>query len=318
MKENGVDNPEETNQATNKKKGNRQLVIGIVGVVSVSLLIFMVFGVSAIKKNKIIKQADAFIAMERFEDGIAIYDNILSDDYSNDIMAKRDAAIELMESDENFKKGLEAFEDENINKAIKYLSKVPKSDKKRYEKALAELKDIEEATIMEVDELIESEDLDKAIKIVNTYLKAAPDNIKMQNAKDSINAKYTEAEKQAKAEEEDRKNKETEAITAAKNAEAEAINTSKNAEISQRKRDEIQSTANNIIGSYKSIIAKEANLREAPTLKSRVLVTLSRGTNVYIHDTQIESSDRIWCLVNVEGYSESGWISYNTMNYTMQ
>ncbi len=297
-------------------KENKKTLIIVAGVVTVSLLVLIAFGIPAIKKGKAIKRADAFIAMGKYEDGIAIYDNILSNKYSEEIMAKRDAAMELSELDENLKKGLEAFEDDDINKAVKYLSKVPKSDEKRYKKAKEVLHDIEDTVLAELEELIESDDLVQATKIVNDYLKVSPKSVKMQNAKDSIEAKIASAKKQIETEEQERKKSEQDL----KNKETEAVIASKNAEISQRKMDDARFIANNLQGSYKSIIAAKANLRSAPTLNSKVITTLSRGTNVYIYNTQIESVDRIWCQVMVEGsgYSDSGWISYNTMNYNIQ
>lgn len=297
-------------------KENKNILIIVAAVVSISLLIFLAFGVPVIKKGNAIKRADTFIAMGKYDDGIAIYDNILGNKYSEEIMAKRNAAIELAELEENLKKGLEAFEDDDINKAVKYLSKVPKSDEKRYNKAREILQDIENTMLAEVEELIENDDLNQATKMVNEYLKISPKSKKMQNVKDSIDAKLTSAKKQLEMEEQERKKQEQDL----KNKETEAVIASKNAEVAQRKMDETKNIANNLQGSYKSIIAKEANLRNAPTLKSKIITVIPRGTNVYIYNTQIESVDRIWCqvMVDVNGYPEEGWISYNTMNYNIQ
>lgn len=300
-----------------RKQINKKAIMGVVGLVLVLVIIFGGVRISIAKRNKEIQRADNFVAMGNYQNAISIYDNALNKKYSDDLLAKRDRALELMESQENLRAGLEAYEEDDIVRAIKLLSKVSAEDEKSYEQASSELANIEEYALVDIEELIEKDQLDQAEVLVNTYLKAWPKNVKMKNAKDEIQAKHIEAKKQAENEENDRKNKESEAVVAAKQAEADAITESKNIEKSKAKREEVESTASGIIGSYKSIISDQANLRSAPTLNSKVLTTLSKGTNVYIYDTQVESSERIWCLVEVLDYHISGWISYNTMNYTI-
>lgn len=309
MRKDELESLEETNQEDNGKGKGKKVIIGVVGILSAFLIITMVFGISYLNREKAIKQADGLIAIEKYDDGIALYDNLLSKKYSLSIMNKRNEAVKLMESDENLKMGLEAYEEDDINRAVRYLLKVPKDDMKRYEVALEELTNIEEIILMDISQLMEDGNLDEAREIANNYLKVDSKNVKVQNLKDSIDAKKAEAEKQTQME---KQSQEEEAIAAAKQAEEEAIAAKKNAEA--------RATANSIIGTYRTIIATNANLRDAPSLKSGVVTVLPRGTYVYIHDTQTETADRIWCHVSTEeyGYTEYGWISYNTLNYEIQ
>lgn len=284
---------------------NKKVIIAVTSAASLVLIVSIIFGASIFKENKIIKQADSLISIEKYEDAIALYENLLSKKYIPALVTKRDSAMELMESNENFEKGIEAFDDDDKRNAIKYFSRIPESDKKKYEEATEKLSDLEEVTIMEIEDLIESGNLDEANKIVNEHLKLSPDSIDMKNAKETIASKYTEDENEAKAEEQAQKNQEI--------AQADAAN---NEAANRKKKEDAQSIANHLMGSYKTIISEEANLRDAPTLKSNVYYTVPRGTEVYISDTQIESSDRIWCQVSTD-YG-TGWISYNTMNYKIQ
>lgn len=223
-------------------------------------------------------------------------------------MIKRDAAIEFMESKEDYEKGISAAEDGDTAKAIKYLSKVPKKDQKRYKKAVEELEDIEEVMALEVQDIIDKGELSEAKKIVNTYLKIVPNSVKMKIKMDNIHAKNTEAEKRIKAAEQAQKNKEAEALVEVKKFE----------EI-QNKNNEAANTASSLVGTYKSVVSEVGNLRDAPSLKGNLLAALPRGTNVYIHDTQVESPTLIWCLVEPQGYYRGvGWLSYNTMNYRLK
>lgn len=236
---------------------NKKILITIAGI---ALVVVFIFGLTTFKRNKTIQQADSLISIERYEEGIVIYDNLLSKKYIPQLITKRESAVQLMESKEIFEKGVKAFDDNDSKNAIKYLSKVSENDNKRYKEAEDKLKDLEELTDIKVDELIEKNKIDKA------------------------------------------------------NAEKQSQQNQKVANV--RKKDEAQSIASNLRKSYRSIISEGANLRDAPTIKSNVYNTVPRGSEVYIIDTQIESSDRIWCRVDTD-YG-SGWISYNTMNYTIQ
>lgn len=308
-----------------KKPINKKLWIGVAIIVLASLLIFTSVVVPKRNKNKTMEQADSLIAMGKFEEGISIYEKMINEEYSDEIMNKRTAAIELMESEENLKKGLEAYEDGDLNKAIKFLSKVPESDRERYKKAEDELENIEEDTLMEIDELIAKGSFEEAEKVADTYLKASPKNKNIQNAKDGIIARRTEVKKQEEIQEQERIAQEEKSlsqeqarIAADKKREEEKAAAARKEETSKSNKEATQKTADSIMGSYKSIVSKQANLRAAPTLDSKIVTTLKRGDIVYIGDTQVESADRIWCLVYVDEDGSSGWVSYNTMNYTIQ
>lgn len=305
----------EEDQVKKKKGINKKIFIPVVSAASLVLIVLLIFGVSAFKRNKTISQADSLISIEKYEDGIAIYDQLLSNKYIPALVAKRDAAMELMESDENFEKGMEAFDDDDKKNAVKYLSKVPKTDKKKYKEAQEKLNDLEDVTAMEVEELIDGGNLDEASKMLNQYLKLFPDNTDLQNAKDTIASKHTESENEAKAEEENQKDQEIAAANAAANAAKAQADKANSEAASRRKINDADVIANNLRGSNRTITSKQANLRDAPAINSNVYATVPQGTQVYISHTQVESSSRIWCKVSTS-YG-SGWISYNTMNYTI-
>ena len=295
-----------------KKDVSKKTLIILSSVAVVFLLVAGVFANSYVKKSQTIKTADAFISMDKFDEGIAIYENILTSGAVPAIILKRDSAIELMDSKENYDKGITAFDNDNIGKAVKHLSKVPKSDVKRFKEASDKLSEIEDTASVLVEELINSGDLDGASKLVNDYLKSSPDSESMQNAKDTIATRRTESENQAKAEE----SKAKEAEQSKKDADAAAQKKAANSAASENKKSEARTIARNIIGTYKPILTSEANLRIAPSLNSDIILKIPRGEDVYIHDTQLESSNRIWCRVSVD-YGYEGWVSYNTMNYSM-
>ncbi|PIC95337.1 hypothetical protein CSV69_12085 [Sporosarcina sp. P26b] len=310
--------------STNAKSNKNKIILTIlsVAVIAVSVFLFTV-----IKDNKTIKQADSLVAIGKYENGIAIYDTVLTKKYSDDVMAKRENAIELMEANENYERGMESLDHNDRYKALKYFSKVPENDTKLYEKATTELQDIEDVTAAEIEELIGDQEFDEAHDIVNAYLKAAPGSARISNLKDTLLAIEKDVTKKnavAKAEEDQKiaqakseEEKQAKAIEDEKRKqEAIAIASAKSKETGKWELEQARITGANLVNKTLYTTSKIANLRDAPTLGGNVGIVLYKGTEVYILETHVESASRTWCKVRAytnEG-SYVGWISYNTMN----
>lgn len=310
--------------STNAKSNKNKIILTIlsVAVIAVSVFLFTV-----IKDNKTIKQADSLVAIGKYENGIAIYDTMLTKKYSDDVMAKRENAIELMEANENYERGMESLDHNDRYKALKYFSKVPENDTKLYEKATTELQDIEDVTAAEIEELIGDQEFDEAHDIVNAYLKAAPGSARISNLKDTLLAIEKDVTKKnavAKAEEDQKiaqanseEEKQAKAIEDEKRKqEAIAIASAKSKETGKWELEQARITGANLVNKTLYTTSKIANLRDAPTLGGNVGIVLYKGTEVYILETHVESASRTWCKVRAytnEG-SYVGWISYNTMN----
>ncbi|WP_099190622.1 hypothetical protein [Tepidibacter mesophilus] len=154
----------------------------------VTAIIFLVlagtlgsYGVSTFKKTKALEQADALVSMEKYKDGIIMYENILSKKYNKVIADKRDLAIELMESKENYKKAMEFFDAGEYQKAITFFSRISKNDKKRYGETSKTLSSIEENIFQEIKDEFELGNEKEAIDRLNEYLKAVPTSVEAKN-----------------------------------------------------------------------------------------------------------------------------------------
>lgn len=81
-----------------------------------------------------------------------------------------------------------------------------------------------------------------------------------------------------------------------------------------------QNIANNLPGTMQTVVSERGNLRAAPSLNAQLIIALPRGTDIYILRTKVESADRIWCEVELthNGVYYTGWLSYNTMNYSIK
>ncbi|WFD10534.1 SH3 domain-containing protein [Tepidibacter hydrothermalis] len=254
------------------------------------------YGVSTFKKTKALEQADALVSMEKYKDGIIIYENMLSKKYNKAVADKRDLAIELMESKENYKEAMELFDAGEYQKSIRFFSRISKNDKKRYGETTKTLKGIEENIFQEIRDEFEVGNQDDAIDRLNNYIKAVPTSVEAKNLKDELKFSIKEA----------KKNQEMKMEEAKKRAEEE------------EQLNEIACTAYNVEDTYQTIIAKNANLRVAPKLDADVITTIPEGSECYVMETKVENSERFWCKVQCyDSYGESrtGWVSYNTMNY---
>ncbi|AHM57530.1 hypothetical protein EAL2_808p00230 (plasmid) [Peptoclostridium acidaminophilum DSM 3953] len=270
--------------------------IAIIAVVSFVVLIVGVFGFGVIQRMKTVEQANALVSMEKYKDGIAMYEKLLSKNYDKAVADRRDRAIELMESKANYEKALEFCEKEDYKKAIACFLKVSKNDKKRYSETSEQMNAIEEQIIAQIKDEFEYGDDVYAMDMLNDYLKAVPNSTAAKNLKDDL--RFAKEEEKAKQEQE---------FAEAERQAAE-----------EEKASEASYTAYNVSGTYQTIIAKNANLRVAPKLDAAVITTVPQGSECYVYETKIETAERIWCQVEyMDDYGEYyvGWVSYNTMNY---
>ncbi|ARF16666.1 SH3 domain-containing protein [Sporosarcina ureae] len=308
---------EKRSDSSKKTRGNKKIIV--ISVLSVVVLVVSVFLFMTIKDNRMVKKADSLVAIGKFDNGIAIYDHLLTANYSDRVMEKRERALELKEANEQYELGMESLDTNDRYKAIKHFSKIPDNRDELFQKATKELENIEEASTLEIEELMENRDFEAAYEMVNNYLRVAPASSNMKDLKDTLIATEKdmkkkdalakeEEEEQAKAIEDEKRSQEAKAAAAAKNKEIELL-----------KLERARIAASNVLYTYQTVVTSSGNLRAAPTLNGKVLVALPRGTEVYIVDTQVESTERTWCKVEVElhGSYYTGWISYNTMNYSL-
>lgn len=278
----------------------------IIMIIAISLAFLIVvgtlgvYGLNAHKRNKLLKQADALVAMEKYEDGINIYEQILSNKYINSIADKRDSAIKLMESKENYAKAMELFDADDYKGAIKFFLRVSKNDKKRYEQTLQQLNGIEETIFEEIRQDFESGNQNDALDRLNDYIKVVPTSVDAKNLKDELKVSIEEGKEKEEVQKEQAKKQ-----------------VKKQAQV-EKALSNTQQQAYAVKNTFQTVVAKNANLRVAPKIGADVLTIIPQGSECYVFETKVESADRFWC--KVEYYDDMGryyvgWISYNTMNY---
>ena len=73
-----------------------------------------------------------------------------------------------------------------------------------------------------------------------------------------------------------------------------------------------------LLHTYRNVATDKANLRNEPSVDSDIIKVLDKGTELYVLETKIEQSERIWCYVEVKNAISQenlrGWISNKTLN----
>lgn len=248
------------------------------------------FGFRYYQVDSLQKKAQACISLGDYEGAIKIYDAIIQQTGKVQHIEEKKQIEQLMASDKAFVEGQKAAEKGDTIAAIENLSNVIEQDEKNYEVAKKKMAEIGKQYLSLVNQEVENNNYDRAIELINTYLKALPESETAMKLKSSILQKkevYEKAEQEREAEE-------------------------------QRIRELID-TASNLIGTTQTVVTVEANVRSAPRKGKNIVDVIKQGTEVYIIDTKVEDNEIIWCKVRYDdfyyfGYKE-GWISYKTMNY---
>lgn len=275
------------------------------GILLISVLIFLLviggsfFGYRYFHFLKMEQQADLYKSMGEYEKAIEIYNQLIDKTHKVVYVEQKKQAEELIASRDAFEEGMEAAEQEDITLALKLLSKVPEQDEERYEEASKKMQVLGKQYLADVNQEMQNGNFDYALGMIEEYQKILPDSKTAKDLKVKIIQKKTEYENQQLAQ-----------------AEARKAESDKKVRLTETKID-----AQNIIGTYQTVVTAEANIRSAPRIGDNIIAKLYQGAELYILDTKVESASRIWCKVRFYdswyGDYYEGWVSYNTMNYSL-
>lgn len=249
--------------------------------------------------SKIKEQAELYKSMGEYEKALEVYNQLIDKTHKVVYVEQKKQIEELIVSQDNFEKGMKAAEEEDITLALKLLSKVSERDKERYEEASKKMQILGKQYLADVDKELQSGNFDYASELIEDYQKILPDSKTAKELKMQIIEKKTAYENQKVAQ------------AAAQKAESD-----KKVRLTETKID-----AEKIIGTFQTVVTEEANIRSAPRIGDNIIAKLKQGAELYILDTKVESASRIWCKVRFYDpwYSDyyEGWVSYNTMNYSL-
>lgn len=272
----------------NKKK----ILIIVSVVITVCILIFAgIFLKNKLEISSLQKKAQSLVEMEDYDEALKIYSDLYTKTGNVKFKSDRNQVALKKEVKDTLKDAKEQEQKGDLVKAIVIYKMVPKEDNKNYQFASTQINSLKNDVIRKANSLIASGNNSEASTLLSDYISVIPDD---KNA--------VELYKKASG----KSDKEVEKVVVQKNVPVIISDNSGGGGSSAN------DTARAITNTYQYITSGEANVRSAPSKGAAVVGTVSRGDQVYIYDTYVESEKRIWCK------TELGWISYDTMNNTIR
>ncbi len=265
-------------------------------VIALGLILFLGFNF-AIRffNSRSLNNADTFLKNGEYQKALEAYENISKNDTSGKIEIQIEHTKKLINSDNSYKEGNNLILQGRYLEALRYFKNVIAEDSKNYSAAEESILDIENIIINKSENLIKEKKPKEALAILDKLLSYMPESASALKLKNSI--EENSASNLDKNQKEDFE----------KNLEKED-------------RSEMTEKAKNLLHSYQKVISQKANLREKPDVSSKVITVLSQGSDLYIKDTKIEGSERIWAEVEaIDKESKkayTGWISNKVMEQT--
>lgn len=265
-------------------------------VVAVIVLLFVCFfGFKMYQTSAEVKKAEKLVQIGNYDEAEAIYSNLYMKTGDSKYNTEREKVGVLKENKNHIKDAKSSFESDSYADAIAEYKKIDESDKESYKIAQEGIEEATNKAIYAIEKSIKDGDTYTAKSQYDDLDKVMSGDPRLKKLEDKLNSK----EKNTTA------NGQTIIF---KTAGIDNIS-----DDSMKRR--VESYSNGIIGTYQSVTAGEANIRTGPSKGSSIITSISRGSTVYVEDIYVESSERIWCKITYGG--REGWISYNTMNYTI-
>lgn len=268
------------------------IIAGIV-ILVIALIVGVFFLKKKIEVSSLEKKAQSLVEMEDYDEALKVYSDLYTKTGDIKYKSSKNQIAIKKEAKDTIKDAKEQEQNGNLVKAIVLYKMILKEDEKNYQYASSQIDSLKNEIIRKASSLIDSGNNSEASSILSDYISVVPDDKKAIELYKKVSGKS---------------DKEVEKVIVEKNVPVVISDNNSNSS----KPSVAYKTANAITNTWQYITSKEANIRSNPSKNSSVVGTLSRGDEVYIEDTYVESESRIWCK------TDFGWISYNTMNNTIK
>lgn len=266
----------------------------------VGLLIVIALGLvlnrhlSVIKLKRDLAVGDKYFSSGKYEEALPIYERLLGEGLNLNIAQKIEDTKNLIKSKKYFALGETLAGEEDYLNAIKNYKLVVKEDKSNFKVAQDKISEYEKILMDDIRIEYSYGNKDKALKTLNKYIEIVPESTSASKLKTELqNSKPLDEE--------------------VKDTENSEDSVAKGEEVTETDRASMTEKANNLLHSYQKVFVNQANLRSEPGLDSKVVTQLPLGADVYVSETSIEGTERVWCKVEVKnpdtGEIYNGWIS---------
>lgn len=277
-------------------KGNIFHIIGAI----IALCLVLFFGANLFTNffnSRAFNKAEFLLKNGKYEQALKTFENIPKKGNIEKIENAIDSTKKLIESEKSFQIGKKLITEKKYIGALKNFKKVTAEDTKNYSQAEDFILEIENTLISRAENLIKEKNTDDALIIINNLLYYMPESVSALKLKNSIE-ENTSLNLDSNQKEEYEKDFES------------------------NDRSEMTEKAKTLLHSYQKVVSQKANLREKPDTSSKVITILSQGSDLYIKDTKIEGSERIWAEVEAKdketGKIYTGWISNKVMQQAQE
>lgn len=306
---------------THKMSKNKKIIVAltIVFLVVLSAGAYYGYGVYAVQQES--EKADRLIKTGKYFEAEKIYTDLYIKTGDNKYNEKAKSVVAIKEDNKNLKMAEEYYKNSDYVEAIKLYKKVSDSDKDLYEKAKKGYDLSYKAAVDEIKELLSSDNVESARDKIDYLVFTVKENKELKDLGDQITKKGSaSASTQVKILDGAKQQSSDSSFGYSDKIEAERVYVSSpgtqertHEDIRLEKRE--RQTADYIKNTDQIIHAKNTNMRSDHSKNSSIIRTLLSGTKVHVIDTYIEHPVRIWCKINYDGVT--GWVSYNTINGTI-
>lgn len=267
----------------------KNIIYGFFILIFLSIVVFLGFNfLTKFLDNRNLNKANSLIKNGEYKKALETYKNISKKENTINVESEIEMAKKLIESDNAFSTGKKLILEENYLKALKHLKQVIPEDIKNYSSSEESILNIENIIINDAEKLLNSNNSKKALELLNNLLYYVPESAHALRLKNSI---------------------EENSISSIDNEQIEDFEK----DLERENRSEMTEKAKNLLHSYQKVVSEKANLRAKPDVSSDVVTVLPQGSDLYIKDTKIEGSERIWAEVEAKdketGKIYTGWIS---------
>ena len=291
--------PDKKSFAPRSLKDYLVLFLTLVLVLVSLFFAFHLYKGSGLYQHRQVAKADRLIEEGQFEKAKEVYRS-LANNPPEDLSSRQEKLDSLIHSQFHYEMGLKAMDQEDPFSALTYFNKVLPEDLVRYNKAHQYIGNLEHQILKQSKDLLQEGQVDEAVDLLHRLLDILPKSAEGLNLLDNILN-----EENISPDQRDRLNeiKDLEKIQEEKY---------KPKTPEEEKRGHLTKKAEDLLHSYQTVVEDQANLRESPSLDAKILHHLPKNSSVYIYETSIEKTDRIWCKVQIqtpEGAMYEGWVS---------
>lgn len=290
-----LDRTNEVSPKKSKSFSGKKVFFTIVFIIFLSIVSLFIINIAKTSRNESkIDDAKGLASSGEYREALKMYTEATKDKMSPENLNEIEKLKKLVASDEFFQKGQQLFEEKDYIDSAYNFKKVIQEDEKNYKLAQDKLLSIENIILEEVKSSYQKDKTD-ALLLLNSYLNVVPESAKASTLKREIeSANNLDVQK------------------------SENLRESFEKEENEKDSAEMAKKSYELLHTYRNVATDKANLRNEPSVDSDIIKVLDKGTELYVLETKIEQSERIWCYVEVKNAISQenlrGWISNKTLN----